>query len=79
MSRYKILTGLVKTNGNNNMVSNALDMAIEQLTKARASMKDKNTVVATGGTVGFLLELDDRQKDKRLQPAQSPERKRKRR
>jgi hypothetical protein len=77
MSRYKILTGLVKTNGNNNMVSNALDMAIEQLTKARASMKDKNTV-ATGGTVGFL-ELDDRQKDKRLQPAQSPERKRKRR
>jgi hypothetical protein len=77
MSRYKILTGLVKSNGNNNMVSKALDGAIEQLMRAIRSTRKQKTV-ASGATVG-LLELDDRRKDKRLRPAQSPERQKKKR
>ena len=72
MSRYKILTGMIKTDGDNNMVSKALDLAIEQMRKAIAS-RSKIERGATWETDG-LLELDERQKDKRLRPAQLPER-----
>jgi hypothetical protein len=80
MSRYKMLTDLVKTKGDYNFVSKVLDAAIEQLTKRRALEEDKTPAVTEGGTVG-LLELDTtRPRDKRLlQPAQSLERRGKRR
>ena len=73
MSRYTILTGMIKTNGDNNMVSKVLDLGIEQMTKAIASRSQKEHG-ASSDIVG-LLELDERQKDRRLRPAQSPERK----
>jgi hypothetical protein len=73
MSRYTILTSMVKSNGHNNIVAQALDKAIEQLAKVIASTKTR----PVGSTVG-LLELDDRPSDRRLRPAQSPERRGKR-
>jgi hypothetical protein len=80
MSRYKMLTDLVKTKGDYNFVSKVLDAAIEQLTKRRALEENTIPAVAEGGTYS-LLELDTtRSRDKRLLPPdQSLERKGKRR
>ena len=55
------------------MVSKVLDLGIEQMTKAIASRSQKEHG-ASSDIVG-LLGLDERQKDRRLRPAQSPERK----
>ena len=74
MSRYQLLTSMIKTNGDSNDVAKVMDKTIEALTKKRVS-KMKRSAVGTGRTVTFP-ELDTRRSsDKRLKPSQSPEKK----
>jgi hypothetical protein len=76
MARYKILTDMVKSNGNNTKLANFLDEGIERMSMENA-VENKRATATKGSTVG-LLELDSRPWDKRRKPAQSPERKGKR-
>lgn len=76
MARYKQLTSMVQSIGDNNDVSKLMDMAIVQLATKKAS-NQKRPTVAEGGTVG-MIELEKRKTVKRLRPAGSPDRKKSR-
>ena len=70
--RYKQWRSMIQSNGDSHDVATMMDKGIEELAKKKAA-EQKGIAYQPGSTVG-LLQLDRRPRDKRIQPSQSPER-----
>ena len=71
LARYKQWTSMIQSNGDSRDVARMMDQGIEELAKKKAG-EQEGTAYQPGSTVG-LLQLDRRPRDKRIQPSQSPE------
>ena len=71
LARYKQWTSMIQSNGDSRDVATMIDKGIEELARKKA-VEQKDIAYHPGSTVG-LLQLDRRPRDKRIQPSQSPE------